>query len=48
MSEEYAIEIRDLSFFRGERLTAGESIADTQGAMILENLVGELITRIGE
>ena len=31
-----------------EMLTAGESIADTQGAMILENLVGELITRIGE
>lgn len=31
-----------------EMLTDGDSITETQGAMILENLVSELITRIGD
>jgi len=30
-----------------ETLSDGDYIADTQGAMVLENLVGDLITRLG-
>ena len=31
-----------------ERLAAGGEISDTQGALVLENLIGEFLTNLGE
>ncbi len=31
-----------------EKLAAGDEITDTQGALVLENLIGEFLTNLGE